>query len=462
MTRSGGLGVMRQFIGKVRDDTTVRDLLVSVAPDRIRDGGAGGRPHRAADDGARLRGRPDGLCARPRRVGRGRRLRAGDRLGPVHRGGARRALREGAVAQGHDALGRRAEAARPRGAAPRTRGGAAARRAGQLPRRADEALARGGPRRPAPRRCSSSATTASCSTGWRPGSPRSSPAPRARRSGCTRVASRRMPRPATTATRGSRSCAGAGTRSTSSSRRSCRRSRSRRSTTTAWPRATRPPRPGWRSSSRPGPPQETPMLQHVKMRLSGGRTAKRAIVATGLELTGLMKPFDLEVWYGERVAVLGSNGSGKSHFLRLLAAGGSDPEREHQPVGDVQPDAGRAHRRRRGWAHGYARGGSPRPTSTRRSSGARCSRSCTAATSTGSASRARRRRGRSTATSWRGRASRPSSRSRVASRPASRSCCSSCRERPCCCSTSRPTTSTSSRPRRSRRGWPASRAPSWP
>ena len=86
-----------------------------------------------------------------------------------------------------------------------------------------------------------------------------------------------------------------------------------------------------------GPPQETPMLQQVKMRLSGGRTAKRAVVATDLELTGLMKPFDLEVWYGERVAVLGSNGSGKSHFLRLLAAGGSDPEREHQPVGDVRP-----------------------------------------------------------------------------------------------------------------------------
>ena len=45
-----------------------------------------------------------------------------------------------------------------------------------------------------------------------------------------------------------------------------------------------------------------------------------------------MKPFDLEVWYGERVAVLGSNGSGKSHFLRLLAAGGSDPDVEHRPV----------------------------------------------------------------------------------------------------------------------------------
>jgi ATPase subunit of ABC transporter with duplicated ATPase domains len=34
------------------------------------------------------------------------------------------------------------------------------------------------------------------------------------------------------------------------------------------------------------------------------------------------------------VAVLGSNGSGKSHFLRLLAAGGSEPDLEHSPVGD--------------------------------------------------------------------------------------------------------------------------------
>ncbi|MEO8555715.1 MAG: ATP-binding cassette domain-containing protein [Actinomycetota bacterium] len=86
-----------------------------------------------------------------------------------------------------------------------------------------------------------------------------------------------------------------------------------------------------------GPPQVLPFEQNVRMRLKGGRTAKRAVVATGLELTGLMKPFDLEIWYGERVAVLGSNGSGKSHFLRLLAAGGSDPAPEHRPVGDVQP-----------------------------------------------------------------------------------------------------------------------------
>ncbi|QWZ06938.1 ATP-binding cassette domain-containing protein [Nocardioides panacis] len=84
-----------------------------------------------------------------------------------------------------------------------------------------------------------------------------------------------------------------------------------------------------------GPPQAIPREQSVKMRLKGGRTGKRAVVCEGLELTGLMKPFDLEVWYGERVAVLGSNGSGKSHFLRLLAAGGTDPDVEHRPVSEV-------------------------------------------------------------------------------------------------------------------------------
>jgi len=54
-----------------------------------------------------------------------------------------------------------------------------------------------------------------------------------------------------------------------------------------------------------------------------------------LALTGLTKPFDLEVWFGERVALLGANGSGKSHFLRLLAAGGTDPDNEHRPVDDL-------------------------------------------------------------------------------------------------------------------------------
>src|ERR671933_12967 len=34
---SGGLGVMRQFIGSIRDGRSVHDLLLSVAPDRVRE-----------------------------------------------------------------------------------------------------------------------------------------------------------------------------------------------------------------------------------------------------------------------------------------------------------------------------------------------------------------------------------------------------------------------------------------
>ncbi len=105
-----------------------------------------------------------------------------------------------------------------------------------------------------------------------------------------------------------------------------------------------------------GPPLQVPNEQKVTMRLAGGRTGKRAIVCEQLELTGLMQPFDAEIWFGERVAALGSNGSGKSHFLRLLAAGGSDPEPEHRPVDEINvppvPHTGRAKlgaRVRPGW-----------------------------------------------------------------------------------------------------------------
>jgi ATPase subunit of ABC transporter with duplicated ATPase domains len=71
-----------------------------------------------------------------------------------------------------------------------------------------------------------------------------------------------------------------------------------------------------------GPPELAPRDQNVRMRLRGGRTGKRAIMCENLELTGLTRAFSTEVWYGERVAVLGANGSGKSSFLRLL--GGED------------------------------------------------------------------------------------------------------------------------------------------
>ncbi|MEV0559788.1 ATP-binding cassette domain-containing protein [Dactylosporangium sp. NPDC050588] len=82
-----------------------------------------------------------------------------------------------------------------------------------------------------------------------------------------------------------------------------------------------------------GPPPTPPKDQDIRMRLSGGRTGKRAVMCEQLELDGLTYPFDLEIWYGDRVAVLGGNGTGKSHFLRLLARGGTDPDPTQTPIG---------------------------------------------------------------------------------------------------------------------------------
>ena len=154
---------MRQFIGSVRDDTTVRDLLV------VRGAARGPRGRATAVEAAELaimarrrRGRPDGVRAGARATGATRRLRGRDAVGHVHHGRARRPVRAGAVPRGAHAVRRRAEAAGAGGAAARPRRGAAARRAGQLPRRAGQALAGGAAAARPARRCCSSATTGSC------------------------------------------------------------------------------------------------------------------------------------------------------------------------------------------------------------------------------------------------------------------------------------------------------------
>jgi ATPase subunit of ABC transporter with duplicated ATPase domains len=66
--------------------------------------------------------------------------------------------------------------------------------------------------------------------------------------------------------------------------------------------------------------------QRLEMRLAGGRTGKRAVMIDELELTDLTFPFDAEIWFGDRIGVVGPNGTGKSHFLRLLAGEAVDHE----------------------------------------------------------------------------------------------------------------------------------------
>jgi ATPase subunit of ABC transporter with duplicated ATPase domains len=68
-----------------------------------------------------------------------------------------------------------------------------------------------------------------------------------------------------------------------------------------------------------GPPPPPPIIQNVQMKLKGGRTGVRALTFKNFALNGLTESFDFEVYYGDRIAVLGKNGSGKSHFLRLIS-----------------------------------------------------------------------------------------------------------------------------------------------
>jgi len=67
------------------------------------------------------------------------------------------------------------------------------------------------------------------------------------------------------------------------------------------------------------PPPEKAAVQDVQMRIDGGRTGKVAFRARGLAIAGIVAPFDAEFRFGERIGVIGPNGTGKSHFLRLLA-----------------------------------------------------------------------------------------------------------------------------------------------
>ncbi|WP_372792163.1 ABC-F family ATP-binding cassette domain-containing protein, partial [Paraconexibacter sp.] len=81
----------------------------------------------------------------------------------------------------------------------------------------------------------------------------------------------------------------------------------------------------WERFVKEGPPP-APVVDHaIKVRLRGGDSARRVLDLRALGIDGLMAPVTDEVHFGERLGLIGPNGSGKTHLMRLFAGDGDVP-----------------------------------------------------------------------------------------------------------------------------------------
>jgi ATPase subunit of ABC transporter with duplicated ATPase domains len=75
----------------------------------------------------------------------------------------------------------------------------------------------------------------------------------------------------------------------------------------------------WKRFADAGPPPAPVVDQHIRVRMRGGDSARRVLDLRGVGIDGLVWPFSDEIHFGERVGVIGPNGGGKTHLMRILA-----------------------------------------------------------------------------------------------------------------------------------------------
>ena len=83
----------------------------------------------------------------------------------------------------------------------------------------------------------------------------------------------------------------------------------------------------WERFVAAGPPPPPAPDQQIHVALRGADSARRVVQLTDVSVGDLFLPFTDEVMFGERVGLIGPNGTGKTHLMRALA-------------GETEPDEG--------------------------------------------------------------------------------------------------------------------------
>jgi ATPase subunit of ABC transporter with duplicated ATPase domains len=75
----------------------------------------------------------------------------------------------------------------------------------------------------------------------------------------------------------------------------------------------------WEKFVKAGPPPPPVPDQQILVKLRGADAARRVVQLTHVSIGDLFLPFSHEIYHGERIGLIGPNGTGKTHLLNALA-----------------------------------------------------------------------------------------------------------------------------------------------